>query len=446
MDETQAVTSLMEMFRDARVKPTREACAAALSSCSACTFDGLLDLPPPAPLRRVAGFVHYTGSQRSFVRVTNFVCAAYQMLERQLGSSRELKPKLPKPALPMPVVTSAPRTKPTRNDKASKQARDGNSALEPVLQKKHSLSTSSSASPSSAKRKAKKQRVDRLTQIPPVHHLNQHASVTPAWSAGNTDNSTALGKQERPIILADKKREHSEEEQAPVQGQKCLLMSQLKSKAAKRIEPQAEAKIFPLDTAAARKVRWEQHEPTSMVKVTQRLAREGPVPFKWISLPAHLQPSPAVARTYPWLQRAWETMTRDDVKQMTEFVWNGGRLDKSPVYLGWLQCPDHPARKHGQHVHNLSHLELGVFASRDIEKGEVVLNYVGAPISWEDPNGGSLYSQGFSPGNDTLKIELDAQVRTHDLDEHAEQRYETSADNPVVSIRTVSSRLCCGPL
>ena len=164
------------------------------------------------------------------------------------------------------------------------------------------------------------------------------------------------------------------------------------------------------ESLAERKSRWEQHEPTTMEKVTQRLEQEGgvPCPFTWISKREHIQPSPAVAAQYPWLQTAWEALTPDDVKQMTSSVWNNDRLSEVPCYLGWLQCCDHPARKNGRHVHSLSKLELGVFASRDIEQGETVLNYVGAPISYDDANGGSLYSQGFSPGNNTLKIELDA--------------------------------------
>jgi hypothetical protein len=49
VDQTQAIASLMDLFGAARVKPTRDACAAALDSCGDSIFDGATS-PAPPPL------------------------------------------------------------------------------------------------------------------------------------------------------------------------------------------------------------------------------------------------------------------------------------------------------------------------------------------------------------------------------------------------------------
>jgi hypothetical protein len=40
VDQHQAVSSLMELFNAARVRPTRDACVAALESCDGSVYDG----------------------------------------------------------------------------------------------------------------------------------------------------------------------------------------------------------------------------------------------------------------------------------------------------------------------------------------------------------------------------------------------------------------------
>lgn len=349
-----------------------------------------------------------------------FDCVAYQALETQLGSSRELKPKKQKPASPALMATASRRDQTAAAPKTQVEKAPRSEARSTALpnQNKKTASRGSSGAQHAMRRKAgtaiaqtkkrplaaadsgcsqKKQRADispelnpgglRLAQALCASRSGLRRALESGPPGGDHQGDAAFAEQEE---LASSS---SEEEQVDESAQQ---------------QPVSPVVVEPRETAEERKRRWERHIPTTMVKVTQRLAQEGGSPFKWVSMPAHLQPSTEVARTYPWVQRAWETMTVDDVKKMTGCVWNDSRLSEAPVYLGWLVCKDHPAVKHGNHVHNQPQLELGVFASRDIQKGESVLNYVGAPISFDDANGSSLYSQGFSPGNETLRIELDA--------------------------------------
>ena len=181
----------------------------------------------------------------------------------------------------------------------------------------------------------------------------------------------------------------------------------------------------PGETKEEVKRRWEEHSRTTKQEVNERMAAARSKPaqaaagsasftFRWIAQPAHIEPTPKVREEYPKIYRAWEQLEKEDVRNMTEKVWNvvegRDKLEEAPVYLGWLKCPEHPARKHGKHAYDDPALELGVFASRRIAKGDSVLSYVGKPISWGDPNGESKYSQSFQPGQNTYRLELDAKA------------------------------------
>ena len=162
------------------------------------------------------------------------------------------------------------------------------------------------------------------------------------------------------------------------------------------------------------KDRIELHRATDEEEVMRRCAGA----FEWIHRADQIQPSAEVAKQYPRIQRAWEQLTDADVLNMTRKRWlrtdTGPKLCDQPVYLGWLQSPDHPAWKNGN-SRGRPDLEIGVFASETIEKGEEVLSYVGRPVSSKDSpttatgRRSGEYSQLWQPANACYDIEIDAE-------------------------------------